>query len=156
MFGYHPGRVMRYGYRGAKAIREAKFRRMQFQALRRLKDAKLVAERREGNRIAITLTEKGVLEVIRLRILDAEMFDDNRFCIVAFDIPESRRAVRYLLRQLLQKAGFAQLQKSVWISPFDVTLPLKDFLQKIGAERWTRIFVADEVPVSVSDRSAKI
>ena len=36
-----------------------------------------------------------------------------------FDIPENKHAVRDRLRRTLSTMGFVQLQKSVWIFPYD-------------------------------------
>ena len=49
--------------------------------------------------------------------------------IVAFDVPEERRAQRNWLRRELVMFGFESLQKSVWFGPGP--LP-KDFIKRLG------------------------
>lgn len=44
---------------------------------------------------------------------------DGRYRMVVFDIPEKRKGVRERLRRLMHEFGFLQLQKSIWISPYD-------------------------------------
>lgn len=43
---------------------------------------------------------------------------DGKWRVVIFDIPESLRGKRDVLRGMLRRIGFLQLQQSVWIYPF--------------------------------------
>ena len=54
---------------------------------------------------------------------------DGLWRIVAYDIEEKRRDVRNLLRRKLEELGFGMLQKSLWMTPHDVTKPLREFLE---------------------------
>ena len=45
---------------------------------------------------------------------------DGRWRILIFDIPERKRGLREKIRQTLIGIGFARLQDSVWIYPYDV------------------------------------
>ncbi len=53
---------------------------------------------------------------------------DDMWRIAIFDIEEESRWVRDKFRSTLKELGFGQLQKSVWISPYDFLGELKDFL----------------------------
>ncbi len=44
---------------------------------------------------------------------------DGRWRMVAFDIPERRRATRLRLRSVMREIGFVRLQDSVWVYPYD-------------------------------------
>lgn len=44
---------------------------------------------------------------------------DKRWRVVIFDIPEKRKRVRERLRILMRESGFALLQNSVWVYPYD-------------------------------------
>ena len=44
---------------------------------------------------------------------------DGLWRVVSYDFPEGERSVRNSLRYVLEKAQFLQIQKSVWLSPFD-------------------------------------
>lgn len=44
---------------------------------------------------------------------------DKKWRLVMFDIPEKRKKIRNLLRFHLKKIGFAQIQNSVWVYPYD-------------------------------------
>ncbi len=61
---------------------------------------------------------------------------DGRWRILIFDIPEKRRWIRDRIRDTLHAVGFKQLQRSVWVYPFDcedfITLLKADF--KVGKD----------------------
>lgn len=54
---------------------------------------------------------------------------DGLWRIVAYDIEESQRDTRDLLRWKLEELGFAMLQRSLWMTPHNVTRPLREFLE---------------------------
>ena len=54
---------------------------------------------------------------------------DGMWRIVAYDFTEQERSDRNSLRYILEKAHFKQIQKSVWLSPFDSTLIEKTMAQ---------------------------
>lgn len=47
---------------------------------------------------------------------------DGQWTVLAFSLPETRRADRHLLRSRLTWAGFGPLHNGLWISPHDVDL----------------------------------
>lgn len=53
---------------------------------------------------------------------------DKHWRLVVFDIPEQQRTKRILLRRKLIKLNFAQLQKSIYISPHNIIDDLIEFL----------------------------
>lgn len=55
---------------------------------------------------------------------------DGRWRMVAFDIPERRKAVRFRLCAIMREIGFARLQNSVWVYPYDC----EDFIALFKAE----------------------
>ena len=44
---------------------------------------------------------------------------DGMWRVIAYDFPEEERSARNSLRYILERAQFKQIQKSVWISPYD-------------------------------------
>lgn len=54
---------------------------------------------------------------------------DGLWRIVAYDIEETRKDIRNSLRWKLEELGFAMLQRSLWMTPHDVTKPLREFLE---------------------------
>lgn len=93
------------------------------ETLSRMKRKGLVSfEERGGKRYPI-LTKKGVAraEILKIYGLSIEKPRrwDRRWRIVIFDIPHTRRALRDRIRGILKRLGFYQLQRSVWVHPYD-------------------------------------
>ena len=88
--------------------------------------------------IKMTITEKGRSEAFRINIDHLEKKHhtwDGKWRIVMFDIEETTRSRRDKLRKYLEKLGFRQYQKSVFICPYDCELEinyLKGILKSTG------------------------
>ncbi|MEK7141058.1 MAG: PaaX family transcriptional regulator C-terminal domain-containing protein [Patescibacteria group bacterium] len=54
---------------------------------------------------------------------------DGRWRIVIFDIAEIDKNTRELLRDKIRQLGLGMLQESVWITPHDVSVDLREFLE---------------------------
>ncbi len=88
----------------------------------------------------VQLTEEGKHELARMvaRSPDARVHRrwDKRWRMVIYDIPEERKGLRIQLQRILSDFGFAKLQHSVWVYPYDcealVILLKSDF--KLGRE----------------------
>ncbi|MEX2006762.1 MAG: hypothetical protein WD877_01100 [Candidatus Saccharimonadales bacterium] len=52
--------------------------------------------------------------------------------MVIFDVPETRAAARRSFRTLLRQWGFRQVQKSVWISGYDLRSELIDIIDELN------------------------
>lgn len=76
----------------------------------------------DGKKIFV-LTEKGNKKIQRYIIdeMEVEIPEkwDGMWRIVIFDIPESKRRARQIFAQKLKKLGFYQIQRSVFIHPFE-------------------------------------
>lgn len=68
---------------------------------------------------------------------------DGKWRGVFFDIPEAQRKLRDDLRSGLKKLGFGLWQRSVWITPFDITKELNSYLQKQGLSTVVQIMVGE-------------
>jgi len=82
------------------------------------------------------ITKRGRKELHRLQFhfihTSNKKLWDQKWRILIFDIKEKRREVRDQLRRMLFGIGFLQLQKSVWVYPYDceelITLLKTDFM----------------------------
>jgi hypothetical protein len=119
------------------------------QAIERARD-RLVTKgllRYEGRNLR--LTKKGEAALKRIELLDYAVRKprrwDGKWRVLIFDIPEYRRGLREKVRRTLRAIGFAHLQHSVWIYPYDcedlMTLLKADF--KIGRDM--RYLIADSI-----------
>lgn len=55
---------------------------------------------------------------------------DGKWRVVIFDVPESMRDKRRLLRAMLRRIGFKYIQQSVWVYPF----PCEEFIQLLKTD----------------------
>ncbi|MCR4333909.1 MAG: hypothetical protein NUV60_02780 [Patescibacteria group bacterium] len=82
----------------------------------------------------LRITPKGckalVFEQTKIALSNQKKKWDGRWRMIAFDIPERRRGVRYRLRVVMCEIGFVRLQDSVWVYPYDC----EDFIALLKAE----------------------
>jgi DNA-binding transcriptional regulator PaaX len=77
------------------------------------------------------LTPKGRIEIIKIILwkkLENKKWD-GKWRVIIFDIPEMSRRDRDFLRRELKWIGFIELQKSVWIFPYDMEKELMALLK---------------------------
>lgn len=67
------------------------------------------------------LTEKGQAELLRFGNFQSKRPKkwDGLWTIVSFDFPVAKNKIRDAVRFYLKRIGFIQLQKSVWVFPYD-------------------------------------
>ncbi|MDD5289983.1 MAG: CRISPR-associated endonuclease Cas2 [Patescibacteria group bacterium] len=61
---------------------------------------------------------------------------DGQWRILIFDIPENKRRFRDNMRQSLLNLGFIKLQKSVWITPYDIIDDLYEIIPGFREGDW--------------------
>jgi len=90
-------------------------------SLRNLARKGFVRLETKGTETRVTLTRKGRQELIRYTMRDFLEPDhwDGKWRMVIFDITDKMRKQRDMLRFHLKNIGFYQLQKSVWIFPYE-------------------------------------
>lgn len=87
----------------------------------------------------LKLTSKGRLKAIKRRILRKW---DGYWRIVAFDIEESRKKTRDLFRSKLRELNCRPIQKSVWITPNDISAELEELLDVLKLENNVDYFLS--------------
>ena len=73
---------------------------------------------------------------------------DRRWRLVIFDIVEKNRKGREFLRKNLKMMGFAMLQKSVWISPYNFFNYVKNLIKNYQLEKDVILIETDNLYVS--------
>lgn len=99
-------------------------------AVERLKEIQFIRER--SGRLSITDLGTNALGRVIERtagLLKNGRTWDHRWRVVVFDIPEKYRRLRNQIRAILKRAGFVQLQQSVWIFPHECE-ELVQFIQR--------------------------
>lgn len=74
------------------------------------------------------LAEKGILEFIKFGLGEKQKNWDGKWRMVIFDISEEKRKKRDFLRTRLKWLGYKELQKSVWVFPYDIKRDIKELL----------------------------
>ena len=102
---------------------------------------------KKKNKIAYKLTKKGKRSATQLAInkMIQNKNWDKKWRILIFDIPETRRSFRDNLRKSLIDIGFYQLQKSVWIFPYDVKDYLYDIIPGFREGDWFQYIEAGKI-----------
>lgn len=84
---------------------------------------------KEQFKFKISLTRKGAQEYLKYKIEKKKRAEwDGKWRIIIFDILENQRQIRDLLRNRLRWFGFKELQKSVWVFPYDVRKETEELL----------------------------
>lgn len=109
-----------------------------------------------NGRLTARLTERGRLEYLKLKLVEAEELAEGRVCVIVFDIPEKESRIRKLLRNFLSGNYFILIQKSVWISRFDVAKTMSKLIVFLELEDWVRVFESREVRSPKKSRSGPL
>ena len=70
---------------------------------------------------------------------------DRKWRIVIFDIPEKKRPARDALRQEMKKLGFLELQKSVWVFPYECRNAIDFLVELFEIRNHVRYLVVSEM-----------
>lgn len=111
-----------------------------------------------GKQLYISLTPEGKKKVGRYQIDDLEIKKpskwDKKWRVLIFDIEDKYKMKREALRGKLKELGLYQLQKSVWVCPYDFYREIFILRSFFGLEKKEmKIIVASEIE---DDREAKI
>jgi len=99
------------------------------QQLESLRYLQIRTVNKDQQQIKIRFTKKGIQEYFKHKVNKYKTRKwDKKWRLVIFDILENKRQVRDLLRRKLKQFGFKELQKSVWIFPYDVKKEVKELL----------------------------
>lgn len=93
------------------------------QAIRSLYKNKMISIKESPDgKIALGLLEKGRVKVLEYKLDDINIIRpatwDGHWRLVIFDIPKSKKKIREAFRKHLNRLGFYQYQKSVFIFPY--------------------------------------
>jgi DNA-binding transcriptional regulator PaaX len=119
-------------------------------AIRRLYDSKLVEikEDKNGNTILV-LSEEGKKKILIYNIenlkLKRQSKWDGHWRLFIFDIPEKFKRERYILSKKLKEIGMYQLQKSVYVYPFECRDELEFIIEYFGFRKYVRFILAKEI-----------
>lgn len=108
--------------------------RVRERTLSQLKSKGFVKTSGRGTNTRVGLTPKGALEFLCMSVHEADFLPEDRICLVAFDIPETERALRKRFTRILHRTYFFRQQRSVWISPLDAEVPMRRLVRALGLD----------------------
>ena len=111
-------------------------------AIERLKKQKLVQEKRLGERIVLSLTERGKFTACKKSLKEIHRpLPKGSFCLVSYDIPESQHPARRAIRELLRGSGFKMQHLSLWVSTNNVFDELNELIDRLGVRQWIDVYL---------------
>ncbi|MDO8522934.1 MAG: CRISPR-associated endonuclease Cas2 [bacterium] len=119
-------------------------------AIKNLYKSKLIdaKDNHDGSTILI-LTSRGKSKALTYKIDEIKIQPtkrwDNKWRVVLFDIPESRKRARDALSLKLKQAGFYKLQKSVFVSPFECSKEIDFIIEFFSLRPYVRIIIANHI-----------
>jgi len=125
-------------------------RRKVYDAFYQLRKRGVVQIERRNHQIYISLTKEGKklagwLQIDALKIKKPNKWD-RKWRIIIFDISELKRIYRDAFRGKLKELGFYQIQKSVWVHPFDCRDEIELLRSFFGLkENELRLIVAESI-----------
>ncbi len=95
--------------------------------------------------------KKGIFRIFptkkaRLKLLEIKLNNikkkrarwDKKWRMVAFDIPEKYKQGRDALRRKLKKIGFCELQKSIFVTPYECKKEISELVEFFKLENYVR------------------
>lgn len=119
-------------------------------AIRSLYESKLTSfkECPDGS-VNMTLTDEGEQKALSYKLDEMRIVRpkhwDRKWRIIIFDIPESLKTARDTLRDYLRQLGFYQLQRSVFVIPFECKNELEFLIELYGIRKYVRQIIATGV-----------
>lgn len=127
-----------YPYKGfGKSFK--KYRGSFYRSLIELRNRGYLEEIEINGEKFLRTTPKGKLKLIRKKIFKKW---DEFWRIIAFDISEKKKKTRDLFRTKLRLLGCKPIQKSVWITPRDISADLEELLGLLNIEQDVDYFIS--------------
>ena len=119
-------------------------------AIKSLYESRLVAEKQNADgTMTIILTDKGKQKALtydleKMKIKEPKQWD-KKWRVVLFDIPETKKKIREILRFHLKKLGFYEFQKSVFVHPYDCKDEINYLIEFYDIRKFVRYIVAESI-----------
>ena len=97
--------------------------------------------------VEIVLTKEGKKRALKYQIDEIKIKKpnkwDGKWRMVIFDIPEKKKKVREVLRNKLKDLGFKELQKSVFVCPYECEDEIDFIVEVFEIRPWVRFLKVD-------------
>lgn len=96
---------------------------------------------------AALITPKGAEKILKIKLKTTTRRRrlDGRWQMIIFDIPESKKRLRELLRDALYFLKYQKLQQSVWVCPYDVLKETEAVLRRYYLDQYAKLFLIEEI-----------
>lgn len=93
------------------------------------------------------LTPKGEKKLLKLKLCNAnkDKLPHDQWLMVFFDIPEKERQKRETFRKTLRIMGFEPLQKSIWVTRYNVLKELREVIKKQELKKYAKQLLVKEI-----------
>ncbi len=98
-----------------------------------------------GQNKSLALTENGLNRIKEILPETKQKLKNKQYVIVIFDIPEKYRKGRDSLRYFLKDIGFEQLQESVWITRYDVSQEIIEYINNCDISPWVNVIITNKI-----------
>ena len=117
--------------------------------IRNLYRSKIIKEKiNPDGSFTFVLSEKGKLKALTYhfnKIKIEEKVWDKKWRIVSFDVPEKFKSGRNALRNKLKELGFYELQKSVFVFPYECKNEIDFIIEYFRVRKYVRYGVLDYI-----------
>jgi CRISPR-associated endonuclease Cas2 len=119
-------------------------------AIRSLYERKLIdlKENKDGS-ISLLLNDNGKQKVLNYKLENIKIKIppkwDQKWRLIIFDIPEKFKKVREAIRDHLKRFGFYQLQKSVFVSPYECQNEIEFLIEFYNIRPYVRQIIAEKI-----------
>jgi phenylacetic acid degradation operon negative regulatory protein len=114
------------------------------QSIKRLRENGLI-DFIDDEKLVVRLTDSGKDKALWLKMRLEDQKWDGKWRLVIWDIPETRRIARDVLRFKLKQLGFTRWQRSVWISKKNCTKLLRDYIKSVGISDWVKVIESSDI-----------
>ena len=129
------GGLMSFSYQQIYGYMPQKYKKHNFEmTMRRALKVGSIRKRIKKGQACLELTSRGknqLTEFLPLSKFQRKKWD-RKWRVVFFDIEEKNKKQREHFRRKLCNLGFAQFQRSVYISPFPIEKEMREFIESLG------------------------
>ncbi len=129
----------------SQPIKKSKIRRV----LLNMEKRKLVSLKEVNGELVAAFNEEGIRRILRYKLDELKINKpkkwDQKWRIVIFDIPENKKLARDVLRNRLDQLEFFQLQRSVFIYPFECRREIALLAECYGIKPYVYCIRADYI-----------
>lgn len=143
----NPYQHVRRMHRSALGVPD--FKKWQYNRIaKRLKTEGRIVITQKNGKIFLQLTKRGRIFTLLSKLkqnFPRSNHWDGKWRLLIWDVPESSRRERNFIRAFVKNLGFYQLQKSVFITPFELPRAAVDYLNWSGLDKFIRILRVDSM-----------